>query len=216
MNTDSNANPWETGSDELERYALEECIKRQRIDHRVSVMVIPAGRNELAGQFAQLGAHVMVVDHPDRQQDIEGRILAAGQRDQISFLPGSVHALPPDIQGEPFDIIVIRRGLCSLPYEEARKVVRQLLLKLRIGGKLYLSILGLHSELGESYQDADKPVSQRHAQLSSAIAGKYGLTQKVCLYSERDLFMLLLEAGGSVLRTMTTTYGSVKGIAVRV
>jgi len=28
--------------------------------------------------------------------------------------------------------------------------------------------------------------------------------------------MLLLEAGGSVLRTMTTTYGNVKGVAVRV
>jgi len=48
------------------------------------------------------------------------------------------------------------------------------------------------------------------------MAKKYGLHHPVCLYSERNLFMLLVEAGGSVLRTLTTTYGNVKGIAVRV
>ena len=48
------------------------------------------------------------------------------------------------------------------------------------------------------------------------MAKKYGIAGPVCLYSERNLFMLLLEAGASVLRTMTTTYGNVKGVAVRV
>jgi hypothetical protein len=45
---------------------------------------------------------------------------------------------------------------------------------------------------------------------------KYGIKSKVCLYSERNLFLLLLEAGASVLRTLTTTYGNVKAVAVRV
>ena len=48
------------------------------------------------------------------------------------------------------------------------------------------------------------------------MAEKYGIKQKVCLYSERDLFMLLLDAGASVLRTLTTTYGNVKAVAVRI
>ena len=45
---------------------------------------------------------------------------------------------------------------------------------------------------------------------------KYGIVGPLCLYTERNLFMLLLEAGASVLRTMTSTYGNVKGVAVRV
>ena len=45
---------------------------------------------------------------------------------------------------------------------------------------------------------------------------KYGITNEVCLYSERNLFMLLLEAGASVLRTLTTTHGNVKAVGVRV
>jgi hypothetical protein len=56
----------------------------------------------------------------------------------------------------------------------------------------------------------------RFTELSPSVAKKYGITHPVCLYSERNLFMLLLDAGASVLRTLTTTYGNVKGVAVRV
>jgi hypothetical protein len=48
------------------------------------------------------------------------------------------------------------------------------------------------------------------------MADKYGIDHPVCLYSERDLFLLLLESGASVLRTLTSTWGNVKGVAVRV
>ncbi len=211
-----NANPLETGNDELERYALEECFKRQRSDHRASVLVLPAGGCELATKFARWGASVVVCDSPASRQDVERRVLTSGFRDQIEFAPCDCAALPEDLPGEPFDIIFVRRGLCGLPYEDARKVVRQLLLKLRIGGKLYVSILGLHSELGRGYADLEQRVEKRHAPLAPALAQRYGIEGPVCLYSERNLFMLLLEAGASVLRTMTTTYGNVKGVAVRV
>ena len=111
---------------------------------------------------------------------------------------------------------LVRRGLCALPYEEARQVIRQLLLKLRIGGKLYVSIHGLHSELSDGYAGVEHNIEERHTELAPAMAEKYGIAGPICLYSERNLFTLLLEAGASVLRTMTTTYGSVKGVAVRV
>ena len=216
MTTNINANPLGNGNDELERYALEECVKRQRLDHRSSVFVTPADRCELAGRFARLGANVVLGDAPQQQKASEGRILAMGLGDLIRFAPLDLAALPDELPGEPFDIVFVNRDLCAMPYEQARKLVRQLLLKLRIGGKLYLSLLGLHSELGDGYADHRYPVSERHATLAPAIAAKYGIAGPVCLYSERDLFMLLLDAGASVLRTLTTTYGNVKGVAVRV
>lgn len=216
MDEHLSANPIADVNDENERLALEECAKRQRIDRRVSVFVIPAGRCELAIKFARLGASVTVGDAPELQREAENRALAAGLRDDIRFVPCAINQLPADLPGEPYDIIVLRRGLCRLPYHQARSIVRQLLLRLKIGGKLYISILGLHSELGDGYPGREQPIEERFAQLSPALATKYGIDQPVCLYSERNLFMLLLEAGASVLRTLTTTYGNVKGVAVRV
>lgn len=216
MTTNINANPLEKGDDELERYALEECIKRERVDHNVSVLIIPAGRGELARRFARLGALVVLGDEPAQRQEIEGRVLAAGCSDVVRFTPCRLEQLPDELPGAPFDIIMVRRGLCALPYEEARQVIRQLLLKLRIGGKLYVSIHGLHSELSDGYAGTERRIEERHTALAPAMAKKYGITGPICLYSERNLFTLLLEAGASVLRTMTTTYGNVKGVAVRV
>lgn len=216
MNKDTTANPLEVGNDENERQALEECVKRQRIDRRVSVLVIPAGRCEVAAKFARLGAQVTAADDAALQRDIEGRMLAAGLADDIRFVPGTLDDLPEAHAGEPYDIIFVRRGLCNMPYEEARTVVRSLLLKLKIGGKLYISILGLHSELGEGYAGSVEPIDRRFTRLAPSLAKKYGIDGPVCLYTERNLFMLLLEAGASVLRTLTTTYGNVQGVAVRV
>lgn len=216
MSNHTNVNFLETGNDETERLALEECIKRQRFDQRVSVLVIPAGRCELAIKFARLGAQVVAADLASWRSEVDGRILANGQHDNITYLEGSVSHFPENPPGEPFDIIVIRRGLCHMPYEQARRAVRQLLLNLKIGGRLYVSILGLHSELSDHYADTEVPVEQRFAKLSPALIKKYGITGEVCLYTERNLFMLLLDAGASVLRTLTTTHGNVKAVAVRV
>ena len=216
MNMDTTANPFETGNDETERLSLEECVKRQRIDRRVAVLVLPAGHCQLGVKFARLGAQVTVADNASMRGEIEGRILAAGMCDDVTYTACDLQKLPDGLPGEPFDIIVVRRGLCKMPYNEARQVVRQLLLKLKIGGKLYLSVLGLHSELGEGYPAAELPMEERFTPLAPVLAKKYAINDPVCLYTERNLFVLLLETGASVLRTLTTTHGNVKAVAVRV
>ena len=216
MMIDTTANLLAAGNDENERLALEECVKRQRLDHNVSVLIMPAGRCEQAARFARLGAQVTVGDREATRHDAEGRILAHGLQDQVRFIACCLDDLPESMAGAPYDIIFIQRGLCRLPYEAAREAIRNLLRKLKIGGKLYVSILGLHSELGQGYAAANLPVEQRHVPLAPALAEKYGIDGPVCLYSERNLFILLLEAGASVLRTMSTTYGNVKGVAVRI
>lgn len=216
MMTNINANPLETGSDELERYVLEECIKRQRLDHRVSTLVMPAARCDLASKLARLGAKVTVSGPAGHRREAENRILAAGFSDEIHFAAFNWPELPETLPGEPFDAIVVRRELSTLPYLEARQMVRQLLLKLRIGGKLYLSVLGLHSELADDYAASESPLEGRFGPLAPKIARTYDINGSVCLYTERELFLLLLEAGASVLRTLTATYGNVKAVAVRV
>ena len=214
MNT--TANPWETGNDAIEQLALEECAKRQRIDHSVSVLVLPAGQCKLAGCFAQLDARVTVADCAARQSEVDGRILASGYQHNIRFAATTLPGPPEQEADASYDIIVLRRGLCSLPYAQGKQLIRQLRQKLKIGGKLFITVLGLHSELGEDYPGHEQSIYERYSKLAPAMARKYDIHGEVCLYSERDLFLLLLESGASVLRTMTTTWGNVKAVAVRV
>jgi hypothetical protein len=216
MTTNINANPLDPGNDELERYALEECLKRQRVDHRTSILIIPARRCDLAKRFARLEGSIVLANEPACRQEIEGRIIAAGIGEHARFAPCSLDDLADELPGEPFDIIMVHYGLCRLPYAQARRVMRQLLLKLRIGGKIFVSVHGLHSELGDGYSGQEQSIEDRYAPLAPAMAEKYGIAGPMCLYSERNLFLLMLDAGASVLRTMTTTYGNVKGVAVRV
>jgi ubiquinone/menaquinone biosynthesis C-methylase UbiE len=216
MRKDTTAYSFETGNDETERLALEECIKRHRVTQEVSVLITPAGNCELAIKFAQLGAEVIVLDKASAKREVVGRIMANGQGDNITFQEANLAHLPDVLPGKPFDIIVVRRGLCGMPYDEARKVVRKLLLNLKIGGRMYVSILGLHSVVGDGYPHSERVVEQRFSALEPALAKKYEIDHPVCLYSERNLFMLLVDAGASVLRTLTTSYGNVKAIAVRV
>jgi hypothetical protein len=106
MTTNINANPLANGNDELERYALEECVKRQRLDHRSSVLVVPADRCELAARFARLGASVLLGDQPAQQQASTGRILAMGL--------GS-RSLPPRPRGAADDLPATLRHRLNEP-----------------------------------------------------------------------------------------------------
>lgn len=217
MNTNTNAKLLESHSDELERLVLEEVHKRRRVAGSVAALVLPAGDGDLAVEMAGLGCRVTGIDDARFAGSFRNRAIAAGVGEEIRFQEAEgLDCLPHEMIGEPFDVVYVRRGLCTLPYGKARHILRKLLLKLKIGGKLYLSILGVHSELGDNYPGIDDPVEERFCRLAPGMATKYDIDQPVCLYSERNLFLLLLEAGGSVLRTFTSTHGNVKGIAVRV
>lgn len=217
MDTHTKAKLLETCSDELERLVLEEVHRRRRSGETVSALVLPVGHGELALELARLGCGVTGVDAAPFEEELAAKATAAKLACPLIFVPMNGLASPPEtVPGEPFDIVFCRRGLCSMPYGQARQVVRKLLQKLKIGGKLYISILGMHSELGDHYPGNEKPIEDRFCELEPGMAKKYGIDHPVCLYSERNLFMLLLEAGGSVLRTFTTTHGNVKGVAVRV
>lgn len=216
MTKNITANPLQTGADELERLALEEIVKRRRFDDSVTALVVPALASDLAIAMAKLGCRVTVGDEAARRKSLADLARTAGLADEVAFAEFDFAHPAENLPGEPFDLIVIRRGICCVPYEQARHAIHQLLLRLKISGKLYLSILGLHSELGDGYAGAERILSERFCELDPRMAAKYDIPGPVCLYSERNLFTLLLEAGASVLRTFTSTHGNVKGIAVRV
>lgn len=203
--------------DELDRSAIDEITRRDRLGDRVTALELDCGTGDQALRMAQAGAFVLAVDRDDRKSALAeaARSLELGSRVAFMQMSTTCSDTAP-LPGAPFDVVVCHRGLSPLPYAEALTLVRRLLMMTRTGGKLYFTAYGLHSELGDHYPDRDKRVQRRHSPLAPEVAAKYGIAGPICLYSERDLFVLLFEAGASILKTFTTTHGSVKAIAVRV
>lgn len=189
---------------ELEQWVLTEIGKRRRSGEAVSAMLAGVGAEVQAQRMADAGARVLLLsDQP-----------AAGRVD-IDCLPFATVGDGP-LPHEPFDLILSQRTLCGMRYDEAKRRLRGLLQRLKIGGKLFISLYGIHSELGDHYADGSKLVSDRFAPVTPALAERYGLAGPVCLYSERNLFSLLMEAGGAVIKTSTSALGHVRGIAARI
>ena len=191
---------------ELDQWALVELGKRRRAGEAVSAMLAGIGAELQALRMADDGARVLLLsDQAGEAHDGVTRLSLADSADADAPL---LH--------EPFDIIVSQRTLCGLRYDEAKAKLRRLLQRLKIGGKLFISLYGIHSELGDHYADSGKLVTDRLCPLAPALAERYGLAGPLCLYSERNLFSLLMEAGGAVIKTSTSALGHVRGIAARV
>jgi SAM-dependent methyltransferase len=203
--------------DELDQLAVLEVQKRKRAGLVPAVLDADCGDGAFALRLARSGADVLAIDSGHDGSDLMAAAKVLGIAGSVRFLPwqpgcGNTTPLP----GGPFDIVANHRSLSLMPYSQGVAMVRELLLNTRTGGRLYISAYGLHSDFGDHYEHASKPVRERFAPLPPETASRYGIDGPVCLYSERDLFLLMFEAGASVLRTFTTTHGNVKAIGVRV
>ncbi|HNJ75227.1 MAG TPA: hypothetical protein PLE72_00580 [Azospira sp.] len=190
---------------ELDQWMLAEVAKRRRSGESISTLLVGTGADEQALRVAASGARVLLLsDHDPGHVNIVQRPLA-------SFADTAV-----EYPLQPFDIILCQRMLSSLRYAEARAMVRRLLGRLRIGGKLFVSCYGIHSDLGEHYADGEKLVGERFAEIAPDLAGRHGISGPLCLYSERNLFMLLMECGAAVIKTSSSALGHVRGVAARI
>ena len=79
-----------------------------------------------------------------------------------------------------------------------------------------MTTYGIHSELSQNYPHIELPVQDRFCPIAPNIAKKYDIKEPICLYSERDLILLLIETGCSVLRSWISSYGNVQSVAVRI
>ena len=205
-------------TDDFNRLILLEAGKRGRNGNPVSVLQIDCDNTTLGFQLARNGAQVLSVSaRAEADQRMLDAIKANGLDQRLrllSWCPQQGRDTTP-LPGTPFDIVVCPNALSYLPYGQAHNLLRRLALMTRIGGKLFISAYGIHSDLCEAYPDENQPVRQRFSPLAPELARKYGIDQPVCLYSERDLFLLLFEAGLSVVKTFSTTHGNVKAVAVR-
>ena len=79
-------------------------------------------------------------------------------------------------------------------------------------GRLYLSVSGLHSELGHGYEAGTAPRAARFGHLAPGMAAKHGIHAAVCLQEEDDLRWLAQRSGYAVQALWTSPFGNLKAV----
>lgn len=123
--------------------------------------------------------------------------------------PGPCRIFDPLPEDMTVNLVTTVHSISYLPHGVAVCLLQRLRRLLPTGGKLFISALGLHSDLGDRYPHADREISQRYAAITTPDAGHPMSGTRLCLYAERDLVLTLLSSGWSVLRSSSTTEGNV-------
>jgi len=176
--------------DHLERWAIICCrglLGRPRTPNIHELYSDRVGR-----YLATLGAQVTTVLPVEQDSGLHESPLTNHQ-----YCTGGLHDHLRELASDSVDMIVFRHQLQLYRLAEARLVLIDIRRVLRRGARLYLSCAGLKSELSIGYP-ATKPLADRHTKLSKSMAQKYGIHDKVTLYSTAEICTLVSEAGYDV------------------
>ncbi len=116
-----------------------------------------------------------------------------------------------DLAGK-FDFFYSRRFLHYLAYGEAETLVGLISDHLVGNGRVFISVSGLNSELGTGYAHRKRPIESRHTVLSTPMAEKHNISERVCLYNRNDLSKLFRHHGLRAVKLWESDFGNIQGI----
>lgn len=180
---------------------------------RPTALDLACGQGGQALRMAARGAIVTAVDLCDQGPTIQRGAAERHVWQPPLFVQADLCALPRSIPGAPFDAIVCQRALHYVPHAEAVVALSGWPQTLKPGGRVFLSVSGLGSELGRGYLHRDRPIAERWVPLAPDMAERHDIRPPVCLYEPMDLVDLLHAAGFGIAEVFRSAFGNVKAVA---
>lgn len=161
-----------------------------------------------AVRLARLGYTAYAADFssPDNSLDaILGRKLPS--RGSVHYLCGDVRNLSFDFLAGKLDLVSGQRGLHFLRFAEAQALITSLVVQLKLGGLLFLSIGAVDCKVGAGYAHSDLPVEERWHPLALELGAPIHVTEPLCLYKREDIDLLFAELSGRLVRVEQDDFG---------
>jgi len=127
--------------------------------------------------------------------------------DTIQFIQADVRQLP-EIVG--ITDTVCQRTLHYLRFNEALTLLKQLYVM--TDDRLFISVSGLSSYIGECLIKKEQNIEDRFSDLSAEGQLKFGITSPVCLYSEEEFRDLLIQAGWQIDELWMSAFKNIKAV----
>lgn len=171
------------------------------------------------GQALRMAAyahcHVTAVDVQDMCNDIYTACESLQIPDsRIGFVKSDIRHTG-NYLNKGYHYIYSQRAIHYLPYNDAAVLLNALrgnLVK-EFSSKLFISVSGLHSELGNGYTHNDKCIDERFCILNQPMMDKHKILLPVCLYTAEELTSLLTACNYIVEKIYASQFGNIKAIA---
>ena len=80
--------------------------------------------------------------------------------------------------------------------------------------KLFISVTGLDTAIGENYAGKDLPLESRFLKLDQAEADMFQIQAPVCLYRQDEFVALLEKSGWKIEEIWLSTFGNIKAVCL--
>jgi len=200
-------------ADDLDNKLLE--LIKENEDNALNILDLGCGKGGQTVRMAALGCEVTAVDVQDLGADIyEACERLSVPKNRITFIGHDIRNTGTYLKSH-YNYIYSQRTLHYLCYDDAvvlLNTVREYLVN-GFPSKLFLSVSGLHSELGNGYTGKNINIASRFCPLSDEIGEKHKIHLPVCLYTLEELAALLTACGYKVEKIYASPFGNIKAIA---
>jgi SAM-dependent methyltransferase len=196
-------------TDDLDKRMLEHL----RIKDKPKVLDLGSGAGGQSVRMVEVGALVLAVDVYDFSAEFaEYRVEHGWSEEVLKFIPADIGDLSNLLQGEKFSDASMQRTLHYLPYGKALEALK--FLRTMVQDKLFISVTGMDSAVGDNYVGKDLPINERFVKLSPVEADIFQIQAPVCLYRQEEFIILLERAGWKVEDIWQSAFGNLKAVCV--
>ena len=195
--------------DDLDRACLQHIL--DTVPMQGAALDLGAGSGYHTLRMAALGVEAISVDLLDLTPRYE-RLREAFPSLNLRHDCGRIEDFVAEQNRLPLSLIYSQRTFHYVPFSETVRVFQDLQHWALTNSKVFISVSGLESELGDDYPDRTTHIDARWSTLTPAMAEKHGILQPVCLYREDDVAHLADLSGFTPKTIWSSEFGNVKAI----
>lgn len=179
-------------------------------DEPMAVLDLGCGAGGTAVRLALAGASVTAVDMHDFSANFTALRQAHSLSNELTFIAGDIRHLEELLPKEKFDYCLCQRTIHYLPYQEALICLKKLRAKVR--QKLFISVTGVETDIGEHYPCSESPLVKRYCSLNQEAQTTFSIREPLCLYTPEEFTALLLDAGWQIEECWVSAFGNIKAV----
>ena len=177
------------------------------------VLDLGSGAGGQSVRMVEAGASVTAIDVYDFSAEFaEHRARGGWSEEELKFIGGDIADLPNLIAGNKFSDVSIQRTIHYLPYKSALELLT--FLRTIVEDRLFISVTGMDSAVGENYAGKNLPLPSRFLKLDQAEADMFQIQAPVCLYTHDEFVALLEKSGWKIEEIWLSAFGNIKAVCI--